>query len=69
MAVFSEESMKSIREAPDRWWNELTYIEKSSIKSTIDLMGRVASGDLAKKWGKYDPEVFKNLKGKIDNGS
>ncbi len=69
MTVFSEEFLKFKAEAPDKWWNELTWIEKDSVKSIIELATIIGDGSLTKTWGNAGFYDFKEFKRENENGS
>ena len=55
--IISEEGMRNIREAPDKWWNSLTWMEKAAIKSSLETLVRVGNG----KMREYIDENFSEL--------
>ena len=55
--VFSQESMKEFKEAPDRWWASLTWMEKSAVKSAVEMMGRIATEKMEVQWDENPPEI------------
>ena len=55
--VFSQESMKEFKEALDRWWASLTWMEKSAVQSAVEMIGRIESEKMEVQWGENPPEI------------
>ena len=55
--VFSQESMKEFKEALDRWWASLTWMEKSAVQSAVEMIGRIESEKMEVQWDENPPEI------------
>ena len=55
--VFSQASMKEFKEALDRWWASLTWMEKSAVQSAVEMIGRIESEKMEVQWGENPPEI------------